>query len=778
MPKTLLGALALFLFLSAVTAQGQSFVQTLRGQVLDADTRRPLTGATIALPDAQLGTATDEAGYYRIENVPLGRHRVVANYIGYQTLDVQEVLVAAGKEAVLNLELREAPADLATVTVRANRADAGAYTPFVKTLSVEETLRFPATYFDPARLAMAFAGVAGDNDQANGISIRGNSPNGLSWRLEGVDIVNPNHTPNAGTFSDRTTQNGGGVNILSAQLLGNSDLYTGAFPVGYGNALSGVMDMRLRPGNNEEHEFTAQIGVIGLDIATEGPLSADTRASYLVNYRYSTVGLLTQLGVNLGDEAITFQDLAFHLVFPFRNGGELTLFGMGGTSENDFAGKRDSALWLTNKDRFDIRFASQMGAAGATLTTPVGKAGRWRNIVAFSGLQSSRRAARLADDLSLVPLEEDQNNQAKLSWHSKYQHKLSNRLRLSFGALLTQQYFTLLAARNSETIADGQVSGLLLQPYAGVQATLSNRLSFDGGLHATYFALNGSSAIEPRAAFSYRLSPRQTLSLAAGLHSQLQPPQLYFASLDGGADNRDLALSKAQHNSLAYRLETAPGTVFSGELFYQYLFDIPVSAAGATPFSAINLLEGFVDERLSNTGTGRNYGLELSLQKLLNRNFYYLANTTFYRSEYSGSDGVRRSTRFDGRYIANLTIGKEWGWLSRKEKNRLIGVNVRVAYLGGFRATPIDLAASAAAGRTVEDSSQPFAEQQPSYFRTDLRIYYKRNKTRYNSTLSLDLQNASNQQNVAFSFYDPQQKTIVQQYQLGLIPLLNYRIEF
>ncbi|MCO6480690.1 MAG: carboxypeptidase-like regulatory domain-containing protein, partial [Phaeodactylibacter sp.] len=335
-------ATLVFLLSIPLALHTQAPTQTIRGAITDADSRQPLPGATVLLRELDKGAVADSSGHYRLEEVPVGRYQLEARHVGYDGRLLAEVLVESGKETILNIELQERVLGLEAVEVRASRSDIRVAHPLsVQTITVEETRRFPATFYDPARLATAFAGVVNDNDQANGLVIRGNSPNSLIWRLEGVDIVNPNHTPNAGTFSDRTTQNGGGVNILSAQMLGTSHFFTGAFPAGYGNVLSGVLDMRLRAGNDEQHEQVIQAGLIGIDLAAEGPLSRQSGASYLANYRYSTVGLITSLGVDFGDEQINFQDLSFNFTFPTQNGGEFTLFGLGGLSENLFEAERD-----------------------------------------------------------------------------------------------------------------------------------------------------------------------------------------------------------------------------------------------------------------------------------------------------------------------------------------------------------------------------------------------------------------------------------------------------
>ncbi|MFN7115479.1 MAG: TonB-dependent receptor [Saprospiraceae bacterium] len=762
------------LLLTAPLFAQTNLTQTIRGKVTDADTGQPLASATVQIIENQVGTTTDSLGNYRLINVPVGRYRLQASYVGYQTLTITEILVESGREVIQNIELSEQATQVDEVVVRASREMTQPVS--VKSLTIEEVLRFPATFYDPARLATAFAGVVGDNDQANGISVRGNSPNGLLWRLEGVDIVNPNHTPNAGTFSDRVTANGGGVNILSAQMLGTSTFYSGAFPAEYGNALSAVMDMRLRTGNDQKHETIAQIGLIGIDVANEGPFSQKGGASYLFNARYSTVGLLGELGLDFGGETINFYDLSFNLNFPFKNGARLTFFGMGGNSENIFKAERDSTVWEFQKDRFDINFRSSMGAIGTTYTQPIGKQAFWRTALAYSILNSERRGERLNDLYRLVNVESDELLQSKLSLHSYLNFKLSARSNWQIGVVATQQNFQIESVENQQLTAFGEGDGVLLQPYTTWRYQLGTALTANIGLHLSHFTFNATTSVEPRASLDWELSEKRNISIAYGLHSQLQQPQLYFAL---NKLNENVDFTRSHHVVLGYREKLNQSSTLNAEFYYQSLFDVPILQQPGSTFSALNLLETFVNEQLINAGTGRNYGIELSYQKFITDDFYLLSNITLYESKYKGSDGIERDTRWNGNYIFNATAGKEWRWAQKGGNiNAVFGLNGRVAYLGGFRDTPIDAEASLDAGETIYFENQAFTIQQKAYFRTDLRFYYKRNKAKYSTTLALDIQNATNAQNVAFSYYDIQKQAVVIKNQLGIIPLLSWRIEF
>ncbi len=771
--------LSLFFFTTNCFAQKPT--QTIRGKVFDTDTELALVGATVEVlkTDPTIGTTTDENGNFRIENIEVGRYELKVSYLGYETLIITEILIESGKEKILEILLEQTEAQIAEVVVKGERISSKAISPVsTYTLTLEETLRFPATFYDPARLATTFAGVTNTNDQTNGISIRGNSPNNMVWQLEGVEIVNPNHTNNAGTFSDRSTQNGGGVNILSAQLLSTSYFLTDAFPAQYGNSLSGVMDMWFRQGNSEQYEFTAQAGLIGLDVAAEGPFSKKSDASFLVNYRYSTLGLLSAMGVELGDEAISFQDLSFNLSFPTRKAGRFTVFGMGGISENIFEAQRDSSTWEFDKDRYDITFDSKMGALGATHTLPIGSSSIWKTVLAISALENNRTGNRLNDGLVLENFENDNYKEQKIAFSTVFNHKINKLNRLDIGFNVTQLDYNIFSFDNGiQQLIKGKVRGSLLQPFFNYESKIKDLLTFNLGLRFQYFTFNKSQSIEPRASFRFHLPQNQNLSLAYGLHSKTQLPQLYFADIGEGNPNKSLGFTRAHHLVLGYEKTFNQSFTLSGEIYYQSLFDVPIIDDGNSSFSSLNLLEGFVSDTLVNKGTGENYGVEISLTKNFTGNYFLLGNGTYYESKYVGGDGIKRDTRYNGNYIFNLTGGKEFHW-DKNKKSKVLGVNAHLTYRGGFRETPINVEASEAAGKTIYVEEEAFSLQQADYFKIDLRFYYKTNRPKFTGTIALDIQNVTNNENVAFSYYDAQKGALVVKNQLGLIPILSYRVTF
>lgn len=776
---------ALLLFL-AVAANAQTYTQTLKGTVLDKAVKTPLIGATVALlsTDPQRGAVTDLDGRFRMTDVPVGKQTLRVTYLGYKEFVTANVTVNSGKETELVIEMEEdfmqSKEVVITAGIEKQKPLNELSTVSARTFSVEETQRFAAAVNDPARMASSFAGVAMPADGNNYISIRGNSPNGLLWRMEGVDIPNPNHFSSVGT-------SGGGISILSAQLLTNSDFMTGAFAAEYGNALSGVFDLKLRKGNSERREFTLQAGVLGLDAATEGPFRVGKQTgSYLINYRYSTLSVLSKMGVNIGDAVTNFQDLSFNVWLPAGKAGVFTLFGMGGLSDQTQRGKADSLLWEEDDfKRYDYDFVANTGVAGLTHSLILNDKTYLKTIVAASGTRNGERTDKLLDDYSMRRQFDNEHIQTKITASSTLSHKFNARHFLRAGGYVnflnfnfSQHEFIEENNRLEEQIKTSG-SGTTLNTFAQWQFRATERLTLNAGLHGLFFLLNNTASVEPRASVKYAFSDAQSLSLGYGLHSQIQPLGVYFTKITGDdgsftTPNRDLGLTKAHHFVLSFDQSLPGNWHIKPEIYYQSLTNVPVNGAVPDAFSMLNLTQGFVNESLVNDGLGRNYGLELTVEKFLTRGFYFLLASSLFQSEYRGSNGVWHNTRFNSNYVNTLTAGKEWEW----KKNRTFGVNLKLTTLGGLRETPIDLDASREKGETVRDDSRAFEERMPAYFRLDTGVRLKRNYRALTTTLSLDLQNTTNRQNVFGRYYNEKKGTIEYYYQTPLIPVLSYKLEF
>lgn len=763
----------LFFFLVSVQAFGQPPMASLPGLVVDARSLQPVPGASAWLVpgNISLTTTSDSTGHFRISAIPVGHYALRVAAVGYDTLEVPELWLRAGKQAEQRVELSPSAQALGAVTISALAREQ--LSPLgVRPFTVEQSLRWPATFSDPARLVSAMPGVANANDQANHLMIRGNSPNANAYTLEGVEIVNPNHTGNAGTATDMPTLSGGGVSILSAQLLGPSQLLTGVLPVDRDNALGGILDMRLRNGNMQEREWTAQAGLLGLELSTEGPIGKGGRSSYLANYRYSTVGLLGAMGVDLGDEAITFQDLAFHVALPAGKRGELHLFGLGGTSSNVFKAVHDTTQWEVDKDSRNIDYSSSMGAAGASLRTSLGNRTTLSSAVVISEIDQDRTEDFLNNDYSVGYRTEAKLSERKLSGMVKVEGAIGGRFRYAAGASATE--------RRLSSIQNSDVAAWLVRPWLKGRWGITEHLLASLGIGAAHFTWMGGTAAEPRASLQWRMRHGRSLALAYGIRAQLPQWQSLAASPLPPFPTEELGLTRSQDIVLGYDHPVNDRINIHVEGYWQALEDVPVSAdpffnASYGDFSMVNIWDEQVVVPIIATGSAQNTGLELTLDHRFANGFFYQFNGTVFQSTYEGADGKERDSRWDNRYLVNLFGGKEF----RKEKADVVrtwGISGRVNAMGGMYDPPLPTLTDINGHVLFRGTSGP--EQLPGFLRIDLRAYLKHDRKGRTGMWSLDLQNVANTRNAAFRYYDLRKGEMVTKYQLGIIPNLSYRIEF
>jgi hypothetical protein len=318
------------------------------------------------------------------------------------------------------------------------------------------------------------------------------------------------------------------------------------------------------------------------------------------------------------------------------------------------------------------------------------------------------------------------------------------------------------------------------QAFAQWQYKPVNKFTINAGLHYLGLLLNNTNSVEPRASVKWDVNKKNSIAVGYGLHGQIQPLGVYFSRIkapDGKwiYPNEDLGFTKAHHFVLSYNHSFSRNLRLKTEVYYQRLYNVPVSIFDTSSFSTLNIQGDYVTEPLTNKGKGRNYGIEISLEKYLSNNFYFLLNNSIYEAKYTALDGVERNTRYNGNHVSNITAGKDF---PSPNGRRTIGANIKMIYAGGFRYSPIDFNRSIDEGYTIVDQEKAFSLQNPGYFRTDVRLSITWNRKSLTSTLSLDIQNVSNRQNIFNQYFDPFKGKIVNSYQTGIIPVLNYKVEF
>jgi len=769
--------------LASLSAQN---TQWIKGTVMDEHAGFSLPGVNVLLVDQGIpvGTVTDIDGQFRLE-APVGRVSLQFTFVGYEPVLLSSLELFSAKELVLDVKMEEDISELAEVVVSA-KADKDRPINEMATVSargftIDEATRYSGGRNDVARLSQSFAGVSNVSDNRNDIVVRGNAPTGLLWRLDGVDIPNPNHFGTVGTT-------GGPVSILNINNLKDSDFLTSAFPAEYGNALSGVFDLQLRNGNADKYEFTGAMGFNGLEFGLEGPVPIGKNASLALNYRYSTLAIASQAGLNFGTGSAVpkYQDLTFKLNVPTEKLGRFSLWGMGGKSEIDFIATDDEEGNLFNNDSYDSYFTSQMGALGlnhlyflnqnTTIKTSVS--------VSTSGNGGIRDTIYRESDERVYHYRID-NNQTFYQYSTLLNRKLNAKNTIRAGVQYRLMSFSLVDSTRALPNWDVHVNIADQTALASAHASWLHRFDSDfrmtAGVYAQRLSLNGSLSIEPRMNFSLKLAENQDLNFGVGLHSQMQPLVTYYSlsASETGYEmpNQDLDFTKSFQVVLGYDWRLAKNWRFKSEVYQQWISGAPVDRDRATSWSLLNSGTDFVlpfRAPLANEGLGFNYGAELTLEKFLSHGFYSLVTLSLFNSTYKGSDGIDRSTAFNGNYVTNFLAGKEW----KINPKNSISLDGKLNVSGGRRYTPIDFEASKELGYEVLLEDQAFSGQLDAYFRTDLKLGWIRNGKNSTQQLSVDVQNITNQKNVFLQEYDASSEEIETIYQIGLFPVVEYKIMF
>ncbi|MBO6516102.1 MAG: TonB-dependent receptor [Bacteroidia bacterium] len=799
--QTKLAGLLLMIFnlMYSGYAHGQ-ITQRVRGQVVDAATKSPLSDATVTVysGDVEAGGITDENGNFQIDGIPVGRIGIIIQMVGYEDRMLSQLELRSAKELVLDVEMQESFVKFDAVVISRKKSrekpSNEMATVSARSFSVEETSRYAAAAFDPARMAQNFAGVtSGGDDLFNEIVVRGNSPKGVLWRLEGIEIANPNHFASGGG-------QGGAISMLSSSTLGSSDFYTGAFPAEYGNALSGVFDLKLRKGNNEKRENSFMIGALGLELATEGPFSKNYDGSYLINYRYSTLGFLQAIGLSpTGDLLPTYQDLSYNLYFPTKKMGKFNVFGVMGQNVAEMFDDFD--VNDTSEDaRWEYDGFSEVGfvnTTGIKHVLPVKDKGYIKTVLSHSFNRYTQYYETLEIDSTtntVFQFQEDEikNDETQMRLSSMLNYKFNRRNTFRTGIVVSRLDYNFVSKfydyeDNSEFIAfDDKNSSMQYQAYAQWKHRLSSNLTANIGTHFTRLEATKSNSFEPRASLTYKHSSKLSLSASAGKHSRPEHLALYLykdIQEDGSftRPNENLKLTKAWHYVLAADYKLSKNMRLKTEVYYQSLFDVPISTVDGSTVSVLNtsnywdaIFNGDTTH-MQSAGKGRNVGVDITLERFFQNDFYYMTTATLFNSSYQTQTGKWYSTKYNGRYQFNVLGGKEF---TLGKKNRKFGINGKVNVFGGNRFTPILLAESIQEERTVRDTDNPYGDQTPVYYRFDIGLSYKVNTDKATHTVLLDVQNFTGRQNIGGMYYDSKAQKIEGWTMTGLFPFFNYRIEF
>lgn len=801
---------AIFLVFLTLLSYSQSPTQTVRGTVVDEDNKQPMLGVAVIVPgsDPLIGTVTNEKGEFRLEKIPVGRLQLQLNYIGYEKILLSNLEVNSGKEVVLSVAMQESAVstDEIVITAEKNKGEAMNEMSLVsaRSISPDESKRYANSYNDPGRILANFAGVA-TQDASNDIIVRGNSPKYMQWRMEGVEITNPNH------FADQNAISGG-ISALNNNLLSTSDFSTGAFAPEYGDVLSGVYDVNLRPGNNQKRETAIGVGIMGTDLTVEGPFKKNYGGSYLANYRYSTITLINALGVIDPGGVPTFQDGAFKVVLPTQKAGTFSLFGLGGQSQVEFK-DITPAIFPTPGLRSMYPNVSEDYKKGAYLvnlglnhmytlstksflktTLAYSRSGIADDIYEYKTYKIYNETGEHVSDSSTGRSENFKSRLIKSATRAAltYHYKHSARSKFQIGSKFAlfgynyQQSQLLDTTGSLATIVDFNEQISTLRNFISWKYKLSDKVTFVTGMHHMYVMFNNKHALEPRFAINWKVNHRNSVHFGYGKHSTMESVHNYFAKVQqpNGTvtePNRNLDLLKAHHFVLGYEKRFTDQLMVKVEAYYQNLYSLPVENSDTSHYATINEGTQFRYVELVNKGTGKNYGLELTLERFFHKGYYFLINGSLYNSTYTSLENMERNTQYNGNYLVNLLGGKEFRNLGRKD-NQTLNINAKIFVGGGKKIIPLlrdgegNVAADPVNGR-FWDYKRAYDRDIEDIYQITLSASYKWNKPRTTHEFFINLENITDTRGRLSEYYDENEPgKIGYVRQFGIFPNLMYRV--
>ncbi len=777
-------------------------VQNIRGKVVDKDSHYPIIGVNVVIEgsDPIIGTATDNYGEFTLKDLPVGRYNLQFSYLGYKPITIPDINLSSGKEGRVNVELEEMVITTEEVVIQGNRkgetinkmASVSA-----KTFTVDETERYAGSLGDPARMASNFAGVSRAGDDRNDIIIRGNSPTGLLWRLEGINIPNPNHWSASGST-------GGPVSMLNNNTLANSDFMTGAFPADYGNALSGVFDLKMRTGNNQRHEFTGQVGFNGYELMAEGPFSKNYRGSYMISVRYSVMEVMNFIMPGaFGGAVPEYNDITFKVDLPTGKAGHFSMFGIRGKSyikmldeEMEDKGKYNTSTGSDTYNGSDLDILGLNHLYFFNEKTNIFTTASISKTKVYTKIDSVNYRLEVNNDDTLrikIPVVGYGENNSEIisNGSTRLTHKMNSKNTFSAGIGLEHHQ---IAYRDSFLFTDPdpdyyvlhtntKKSGLfIVQAHTEWQHKFTNELVANSGIYFQEFMYNQTYAIEPRLGLTYEPIPTHKFSIGYGLHSRMQPMLSYFVETEDSAThiytktNTNLGFTKAHHLIAGYSHSFNDNLHLKLEGYYQYLFDVPVTA-NPSNYSMLNEGASFHFERkdsLVNEGKGKNYGVDLTIEKYLENNWYFLLTGSLFDSKYTGSDNIERHTAFATNFTSNILGGYEF----KISEKYTLNTNMKFTWSGGLRNYYLDEAASMAKNEAVYDDNRAFEKREKDYMRLDFRVAWRINGKHMSQELALDITNLTNRQNIYAKSYNTDDHKVEYVYQQGFFPMMLYRINF
>ena len=612
-------------------------VHQVKGTVIDKSSRQPLEFINVMIVGLNKGGVTNAEGKFSIGQVPPGIYRLQASAIGYKTVTTPEYILST-RDLHIQIEMEENQTELEGVTVTASPFRRDIESPVsLRIIGLQEIEKSPGANRDISRIVQSYPGVAfSPIGYRNDLIVRGGSPSENRFYLDGVEIPNINHFSTQGA-------SGGPVGILNADLIREVNFYTGAFPTDKGNALSSVLDFKLRDGDMERNSLKATLGASEVSLASNGHLGKKT--SYLVSVRQSYLQFLFDM---LGLPFLpTFTDAQFKLKTRFDARNELTVLGLGGIDKmklNTKADDEDNEYILS----YLPKIQQETFTLGAVYRHYAGA--HVQSVVASHSYLNNRNTKYQQNDesdpehLMLRLRSTEQNTQLRLENSSSFRNwKVTVGTSLDYSQYSNTTFQKVYTDR-AQTFDYHTYLGIMRWGLFGTvnYTSIDERFTASLGLRAD--ANNYSAAMKdlsdqlsPRLSLSYQLTEHWSLSGNAGLYYQLPPYTALGFKNNNGLYANKYALRYMQVSQGSVGLNWRKGDTFevSVEGFYKDYDKIPLSVADGIPLTCKGNDYGVIgNELLTSTAQGRSYGAELLLKWLIAKKLNLASSFTLFKSEY------------------------------------------------------------------------------------------------------------------------------------------------
>ena len=699
-------------------------VHQVKGTVIDKSSRQPLEFINVMIVGLNKGGVTNAEGKFSIGQVPPGIYRLQASAIGYKTVTTPEYILST-RDLHIQIEMEENQTELEGVTVTASPFRRDIESPVsLRIIGLQEIEKSPGANRDISRIVQSYPGVAfSPIGYRNDLIVRGGSPSENRFYLDGVEIPNINHFSTQGA-------SGGPVGILNADLIREVNFYTGAFPTDKGNALSSVLDFKLRDGDMERNSLKATLGASEVSLASNGHLGKKT--SYLVSVRQSYLQFLFDM---LGLPFLpTFTDAQFKLKTRFDARNELTVLGLGGIDKmklNTKADDEDNEYILS----YLPKIQQETFTLGAVYRHYAGA--HVQSVVASHSYLNNRNTKYQQNDesdpdhLMLRLRSTEQNTQLRLENSSSFRNwKVTVGTSLDYSQYSNTTFQKVYTDR-AQTFDYHTYLGIMRWGLFGTinYTSIDERFTASLGLRAD--ANNYSAAMKdlsdqlsPRLSLSYQLTEHWSLSGNAGLYYQLPPYTALGFKNNNGLYANKYALRYMQVSQGSIGLNWRKGDTFevSVEGFYKDYDKIPLSVADGIPLTCKGNDYGVIgNELLTSTAQGRSYGAELLLKWLVAKKLNLASSFTLFKSEYrTDKESEYIASAWDNRFIFNLrgtyNLPRHWS------------VGMKVSCIGGAPYTPYDADKSSlvtawnAQGKPYYDYTRYNEERLPAFTQVDIRI--------------------------------------------------------